>query len=114
MNAFQYSPENKKRFDEVLLRYPVKRAAMLPALWLVQQQVGWISPDAMEYVAGLLELAPARVYEVATFYTMFNLHPIGKYHFQVCRTLPCQLMGSEGITEHLVKKRNLKCGETDK
>jgi NADH-quinone oxidoreductase E subunit len=114
MNAFQYSPENKKRFDEVLLRYPVKRAAMLPALWLVQQQVGWISPEAMEYVAGLLELAPARVYEVATFYTMFNLHPIGKYHFQVCRTLPCQLMGAERITEHLEKKLSVKSGETDK
>ena len=85
---------------------------MLPALWLVQRQVGWISHEAMEYVGVLLGLSAAKVYEVATFYTMFNLNPVGRHHFQVCRTLPCQLMGAEGITEHLEKKLGVKLGET--
>jgi len=109
---FEFTPENKRKFDEVLTRYPVKRAAMLPALWLAQRQHGWVSPEAMEYVGGLLDLSAAKVYEVATFYTMFNLHPIGKYHFQVCRTLPCQLVGAESITEHLEKKLGVKLGKT--
>ncbi|MCC7345529.1 MAG: NADH-quinone oxidoreductase subunit NuoE [Deltaproteobacteria bacterium] len=110
--AFEFTTENKRRFDEILTRYPVKRAAMLPALWLVQHQAGWISHEAMEYVGKLLDLSPAKVYEVATFYTMFNLKPVGKYHFQVCRTLPCQLVGAESVTEHLQKKLGVKLGET--
>lgn len=110
--AFEFTTENKRKFDEILSRYPVKRAAMLPALWLAQRQEGWISHEAMEYVGGLLGLSAAKVYEVATFYTMFNLKPVGKYHFQVCRTLPCQLVGAECITEQLEKKLGLKLGET--
>lgn len=110
--AFEFTTENKRRFDEILTRYPVKRAAMLPALWLAQRQAGWISHEAMEYVGKLLDLSPAKVYEVATFYTMFNLKPVGKYHFQVCRTLPCQLVGAESVTEHLQKKLGVKLGET--
>ena len=110
--AFEYTEENKKRFEEILARYPVKRAAMLPALWLAQRQHGWISPEVMEYVGGLLGLSPAKIYEVATFYTMFHLKPVGKYHFQVCRTLPCQLCGSEAITEHLKKRLGIRLGET--
>ena len=85
---------------------------ILPALWLAQRQNGWVSPDVMEYVGGLLGLSPAKVYEVATFYTMFHLKPVGKYHFQVCRTLPCQLCGSEEITGHLEKRLGIKAGET--
>lgn len=109
---FEFTPENKRKFDEALTRYPVKRAAMLPALWLAQRQHGWISPEVMEYVGGLLELSAAKVYEVATFYTMFNLHPVGKYHFQVCRTLPCQLVGAESITEQLERRLGIKLGKT--
>ncbi|MCP5468760.1 MAG: NADH-quinone oxidoreductase subunit NuoE [Deltaproteobacteria bacterium] len=111
--SFIFTEENKKKFEAILERYPEKRAAMLPALWLVQQQNEWISPEAMEYVASLLDLAPARVYEVATFYTMFNLKPIGKYHFQVCRTLSCQLCGAESITHYLKEKLGIeKLGQT--
>lgn len=110
--AFTFTPENQKRFEEVLARYPVKRAAMLPALWLAQKQHGWISPEVMEFIGGLLGLSPAKVYEVATFYTMFNLKPVGRWHFQVCRTLPCQLVGAEGVTEHLKKRLGVGLGET--
>jgi len=110
--SFQYSEENKKKFEEILTRYPRKRAAILPALWLAQRQHGWISLEVMEYLAGLLDLTPAKVYEVVTFYTMFNLKPVGRWHFQVCRTLSCQLCGSESITEHLSEKLGVKLGET--
>lgn len=102
--SFSFNEENQKRFQQVISRYPQKQAAMLPALWLAQAQHGWISPEVMEYVASLIEVAPSKVYEVATFYTMFNLKPVGKYHFQVCRTLSCQLCGSESITAHLKEK----------
>ncbi len=110
--AFEFTAENKKKFEEVVKRYPQRRAAMLPTLWLAQEQHGWISPEVMEYVAKLLELTPAKVYEVVTFYTMFNLKPVGEYHFQVCRTLSCQLCGAEGITEHLKKKLEVPLGGT--
>jgi NADH-quinone oxidoreductase E subunit len=109
---FEFTKENKEKFEEILKRYPVKRAAMLPTLWLAQGQHGWISPEVMEYVASLLGLSAAKVYEVVTFYTMFHLRPIGKHHFQVCRTLSCQLLGAEGITQHLCQRLKLKVGET--
>lgn len=110
--AFEFTSENKRKFDELVARYPVRRALMLPALWLAQRQNGWISQEVMEYVGSLLGLAPAKVYETATFYTMFHLKPIGRHHFQVCRTLPCQLMGAEGITSHLERKLGVKLGQT--
>lgn len=110
--AFEFNEENKQKIAEVLKRYPQKQAAMLPALWLAQKQAGWISTEVMEYVAGILEVSPAKVYEVVTFYTMFHQRPVGKYHFQVCRTLSCQLCGSEGITHYLEEKLGIKVGQT--
>jgi NADH-quinone oxidoreductase subunit E len=109
---FKFTDENKKKVEAVLARYPKKLAAMLPTLWLAQEQHGWISPEVMEYVGGLLEVAPSKVYEVATFYTMFHKEPIGRYHFQVCRTLSCQLCGSEGITAQLKQRLGVGVGET--
>lgn len=110
--TFEFTQENKAKFDEILKRYPVKRAAMLPGLWLIQEQETWISPEAMAYLANLLELHPAKVYEVVTFYTMFNDKKIGKYHIQLCRTLPCQLAGCENISKLIQEKLNIKVGET--
>jgi NADH-quinone oxidoreductase subunit E len=110
--SFKFTEANKKKFDAVVTRYPKKLAAMLPTLWLAQEQHGWISPEVMEYVAGLLEVAPSKVYEVATFYTMFHKEPIGKYHFQVCHTLSCQLCGSEGITAKLKERLGIEVGQT--
>jgi len=80
-------------------------------LWLAQKQWGWISKEVMEYVAKLLELPPVKVYEVVTFYTMFHQKPVGKYHFQVCRTLSCELCGKEEIVHHLKKKLGIGLGE---
>lgn len=110
--AFEFTEENKNKFEAVVQRYPDRMAAMLPTLWLAQKQHGWLSPEVMEYVAGLLELSPSKVYEVATFYTMFHKAPIGEYHFQVCRTLSCQLCGAEDINKYLLERLGVKLGET--
>jgi len=112
MAEIKFNEANLKKFEAVLERYPEKRAAMLPTLWLAQKQFGWLSPDVMAYVAGLIDVAPSKVYEVATFYTMFHKQPVGKYHFQVCRTLSCQLCGAEGVTAHLKKRLGIGLGET--
>jgi NADH-quinone oxidoreductase subunit E len=108
----EFTSENKKAFDETLKRYPTKRAALLPALWLAQKQFGYLSQEVMEYVGKLLDLPAIKVYEVATFYTMFYKKPIGKYHFQVCRTLSCELCGKEEIVAHLKKRLGIGVGES--
>lgn len=108
----KFTSENQKKFDELLTHYPTKQAALLPVLWLVQDQEGYISGEAMEYVAGLLDVSPAHVYGVVTFYTMYHQKPVGKYHLQVCRTLSCALAGSETILEHLKKKLKIEENQT--
>ena len=108
----EFTSENKKEFEELLSHYPNKRAAMLPTLWLAQKQFGWISQKVMEYVASLLDVAPMKVYEVVTFYTMFNQKEVGKYHIQLCRTLSCELCGKGEILSHLKKKLGIGIGET--
>jgi NADH-quinone oxidoreductase subunit F len=108
----QLSPENKARFDEILKRYPVKRSALLPALHLVQDQEGWISREAMEYVAGLLDLSPAQVHDTASFYTMFRLKPEGKTLIEVCTTLSCALNGAEELLAHTCRKLGIEPGGT--
>jgi NADH-quinone oxidoreductase E subunit len=108
----EFSPEALKEFDEIVARYPKKDAAMLPVLYLAQREFGHIGPEAIDYVAKLMEQSPARVYGVVTFYTMFNMKPIGRHHIQVCRTLPCALGGAEKITSFLRKKLGVECGQT--
>ena len=95
--------------DVELTRYPTKRAALLPALWMVQDAHGWISDDAMAEVATVLELTPAYVKGVVTFYTMYHLHPVGKHFIQVCTTTPCGLCGAEGVVDALLDHTG--CGE---
>lgn len=109
---FEFTAENKKKFDEFLTRYPQRRAALLPALWLVQDQIGWISREAMEYLAPLLDLSPAFVYETATFYTLYNKKPVGKNHIQVCNSVCCWLRGSEQTVSILEKKLGVEVGES--
>jgi len=113
--AFEYTPEHRARFDEILKRYPPerKRSAVLPALYLVQYQQGHITANAMRYVAGLLELTPAEVEDVVTYYTMFYRKPVGKYVLSVCRTLSCALNGAERVTEELCHRLNVTPGQTD-
>ena len=83
MSAFTFNPENETKFLALLERYPEKSSLMLPSLWMIQYQEGWISPESMRYLAQKLECSPMDVYAVASFYTMFNLKPIGKYHIQL-------------------------------
>ena len=112
--SFAFTAESMAKVNELIANYPPGRqaSAVIGVLDLAQRQHGWLPRAAMDEVARLLDMAPMRVYEVATFYTMFHLKPIGRHHFQVCRTLPCQLMGAEGITSHLEKKLGVKLGET--
>ena len=108
----KFSDQSEQRIQETLKKYPAKQAALLPVLWIAQEQFEWISEEVMELVAKRLELSPAHVYGVVTFYTMFRRKPVGKYHIQVCRTLPCALVGCDSIIKYLKEKLNLSEGET--
>ena len=112
MNRFNYTPQNELKFQEYVTKYPKIDSCMLPALWLVQEQEGWVSPEAMVYVAEKLGKTPIQVYEVATFYTMFNLKPIGKYHIELCKTLSCKLCGSQKIKDHIKQTIGIEAGQT--
>lgn len=107
-----FSGQAMREFERILSRYPNREAAILPALYLCQQEFGHVSDEGIVYVAGLLELPPARIEGVATFYTMYNRKPVGRYHVQICRNLPCSLMGAEHLVEHLSKTLGVKPGET--
>ena len=105
--GFSFTPENLERARTICARYPESKqaSATIALLDLAQRQNGgWLSVPAIEYVAEYLDVAPIRVHEVASFYTMFNLQPVGKYFIQVCRTTPCWLRGSDGITAACKKK----------
>lgn len=112
--TFEFTPENEKKFQELLKRYPIKMAVTLPALWLAQRQHGYLPLFVQEYVAKRLDVTPAHVYGVVTFYTMFKTKPVGKYHIGVCRTLSCALRGSEDVLKRVKERLNIKDGETTK
>ena len=110
--AFSLSPERERQVDEILTRYPERRAALLPVLWLCQRQNGWISPEVIDYVAGRLDVSTAIVKGVVTFYTMFFDEPVGENIVWVCRTLSCDLRGGKAIQEHLEGKLGCTAGHT--
>ncbi len=110
--VLEFSPAALRKFTELVQRYPKKEAALLPVLYLAQQEFGHLSSQAVDYVATILQLPVARVYGVVTFYTMLNMKPIGHHHIQVCRTLPCALKGAEKITAILKSKLGIQVGET--
>jgi len=93
----------RAELDAILTRYPTKMAALLPALWIVQRERGWVSPDAMAEVAGALELTPAYVKGVVTFYTMYHQHPVGRHFVQVCTTSPCNVCGAEDVVKAFLR-----------
>ena len=105
-------PETLKQIDEVITHYPVKRSALLPLLHLIQEDTGWISKDAIEWIAVKLELQPINVYEVVTFYPMFRQKPIGRRHIKVCRTLSCALNGGKELCEYFQTKLGAKLDQT--
>jgi NADH-quinone oxidoreductase E subunit len=111
---FSFTSENLAKAKEIVARYPAGReaSALQPLLDLVQRQAGgWLPRDAIEAVAGFLGVPLARALEVATFYTMFHLKPVGRYHIQLCRTTPCWLAGGEAIAEACRKKLGIAFGE---
>jgi NADH-quinone oxidoreductase E subunit len=112
---FTYTAENRARFDAIITRYPSdrKRSAVLPALYLVQSQQGYITANAMRYVAGLLDITAADVEDVVSYYTMFHTKPVGRFVLSVCRTLSCALNGAERVTQELCGKLGIRPGETD-
>ena len=111
-SEYKLSKETVDKIKELAKKYPEKRSAVLPSLYLIQDEFGWLPDPAIRQLAELLDLAPNKIYGVATFYTMFNVEPVGKYHIQVCRNVSCQLMGAKTIIEHLSKKLGIKPGET--
>lgn len=110
--ALAYDQDKERSFQQLLTRYPTKKAALLPALQLAQRQWGYLSLEVMEYVAGRLELAPAEVRNTATFYTMFKKEPVGKYHVQVCTNLSCYLRGADEVMALCEKKLGVHAGHT--
>lgn len=114
-NMSKFSEEKLAKVKEIMARYPEgkQKSALLPVLHLAQDSFGgWLSSDTMDYVAELLNITPIEVYEVATFYSMYNLKPVGKYMFEVCQTGPCMLRGSDDIIAYIQAKLGIKPGET--
>lgn len=115
MTSIKFSEETLAAANKIIARYPAdrKKSALIPLLHLAQAEFdGWLSPATMDYVASILGILPIEVYEVASFYSMFNLKPVGKCLLEVCRTAPCWLRGADELVEHLEKKLKIKVGET--
>lgn len=110
----QFSQSAKEKVEELKRVYPTKDACLLPVLHIAQKEFGYLSPEVMEYVAGVVGVSPARVYGVATFYTMYNKKPVGKYHVQVCTNISCHLEGSAQIVNTLKSVLGIEEGQTTK
>lgn len=111
----KFSDDKLKEVQQIIERYPKgkQKSAVIPVLHLAQEEFGgWLSSETMDYVASLLSIEPIEVYEVATFYSMYNLKPVGKYMFEVCQTGPCMLNGSDDIVKYIYDKLGIKPGET--
>ncbi|MDR3709546.1 MAG: NADH-quinone oxidoreductase subunit NuoE [Capsulimonadaceae bacterium] len=108
-----FTVEAKEQLDNIVKKYPTKRAALLPALWLAQEQYdGWLPPEALREVAGYLEMPPAEVEGVATFYTMYNKEKIGKFHIEVCHNIACMVRGADALIDQIGEKLGIGKGET--
>jgi NADH-quinone oxidoreductase E subunit len=104
-----FTGERRAELDKILSRYPTKQAALLPALWMVQDAHGWVSEQAVEEVAAALEITPAYVKGVLTFYTMYHQHPVGRHFIQVCTTTPCNICGAEDVVKAMIEHTG--CGD---
>jgi NADH-quinone oxidoreductase E subunit len=107
-----YSPENEKKLDEYISHYPIKRSAVLPALFIAQDEHGYVTDEDVKYLARRLDMRVNEVEEIVTFYSMYSREPVGRYKLQVCRTISCMLLGAPQITEHLCGKLGVEVGET--
>ena len=106
------SPDSLKKIDREITKYPDKRSAVMSALIIAQDEKGWLSSETMDFVADYLGMPPVAVYEVATFYAMYNLKPVGKYKLTLCTNLPCGLQGSLAAADHLREKLGVDFNET--
>ena len=107
-----FSAEVEAEIDRHLAKYPVMRSAILPLMFIVQRERGYLDPPGVSYLAKRLNLRITDIWEVATFYSMIHLKPIGKYHIQICKTLSCKLLGSDKITQYCTEKLGINAGET--
>jgi NADH-quinone oxidoreductase subunit E len=112
--TIEFPEEARQRFDFLLTRYPTKEAALLPTLHMAQEIWGWISPEIVHYVSGLLDLSPATVFGVVSFYDMYDQKPVGKYRLRVCTNLSCMVSNAYDIYEHLCDRLQVKPHETSK
>ena len=108
----KFSEATLKEYQEVLTHYPTRQAALLPTLWMAQREFGWISDEVAQYIADLMELPPAHVRSVLSFYTMFYRKPVGRWHLEVCANLSCRLRGADRIIEHIRHRLKVRPGET--
>lgn len=107
-----FSAEVEAEIDRHLAKYPVTRSAILPLMFIVQRERGYLDRPGVAYLAKRLALRITDIWEVATFYSMIHTEPVGKYHIQICKTLSCKIMGESKITDHVCKKLGIKPGET--
>lgn len=112
VNEVSFDKKMESEIKKILARYPDKDAALLPVLWLCQERWGWISPGIMRAIGDRLELSPAYIEGVVSFYTMYQRRPPGRFLLQVCTTLSCQLCGTSGLVDHLRKKLDIDFGDT--
>jgi NADH-quinone oxidoreductase subunit E len=109
--SFEFDAERDAEFERLVLRYPTRESMIMPALWLAQDQQGWISAEAIGYIAERIGTYPAKVFELATFYTMYQLKPVGRYHICVCRTLSCYLRDKQEIVDYLAEEIGITPGQ---
>ena len=107
-----FSDRTEAKFKQLVDAYPRKRSALIPVLLVAQQEHGWVKPETITYVARLLDMSPSDVESVASFYTLLNLNPVGKYVIQICTNISCMLCGSDGIERTFEKRLGIKVGET--
>ena len=109
--SFLFDAERDAEFERLVVRYPTRESMIMPALWLAQDQQGWISAEAIGYIAERIGTYPAKVFELATFYTMYQLKPVGRYHICVCRTLSCYLRDKQEIVDYLAEEIGITPGQ---
>lgn len=112
--SLKVSDAAEKRANEIIGQYPQKRSAVMPLLYIAQEHTQYITQQAVDWVASKLDMPPVQVWEVATFYTMYYKKPVGRYHVQVCRTLPCALRGARKVSEYFYQRLGVKPGEVTK
>lgn len=108
---FTFDAERDAEFERLVKRYPIRESMIMPALWLTQEQEGWISAEAIAYIADRIGTYAAKVFELATFYTMYHLKPVGRNHICVCRTLSCYLRSKQEMIEFLADEIGIKPGQ---